>query len=375
MHDVLAQLYPAFPKEEWRHHREGIEAAMARVMESGQYILQNEVSAFETEWSAYLGGGDVMGVASGTDAIELMLRGMGIGAGDKVVVPAFAPSAVAMGVIRAGAECVLADCEAQTLCLCPRSLNAVLASPAGSGVKAALVVHLFGQMANWPLLSLVARSYGITLLEDASQAHGAQWQARKAGTLGRAAAFSFYPTKNLAAMGDAGALVWHDPKSATLVRPLREYGWKKRYISEAHGVNSRLDELQAAILRVKLPCLDRSLLAREKLAALYSQRLAGMGEKVVPPALLPGVRHAWHQYVVRSAKRDELRDYLTANGVPVTVHYPAALHQQPAFAGMAAASVPLVNAKKAAAEVLSLPLHPYLSTAAVNRVCDLIDAF
>ena len=375
MNEAPDTLFPTFPKEDWRHHRVGIAAAIERVMESGQYILQGEVSAFETEWGAYLGRGEVLGTASGTDAIELMLRGLGIGAGDKVVVPAFAPSAVAAGVLRAGAACLLADCEPGTLCLCPVSLNALLASPEGIGIKAALVVHLFGQMADWPMLAIVARSHGIKLLEDASQAHGAEFHGCKAGTLGSAAAFSFYPSKNLGAMGDAGALVWHERKGGTHVRRLREYGWKRRYVSETPGVNSRLDELQAAVLREKMRSLDANIRARANLAALYSKRLAKIGNTALPPIEKPGVRHAWHQYVVRSDKRDELQHYLNANGVPVAVHYPVPLHEQPAFVRSGACGVSLVNSKKAAAQVLSLPLHPYLSTAAVHTVCDLIEAF
>ena len=348
---------------------------MRRVLDAGRYILGAEGAGFEKEWAAYLGAAQAAGVASGTDAIELMLRALGIGCGDRVVIPSMAPVAVAAGVAQTGAEIVLADCDPQTLTLSPASLEAVLLSPAGCGVRAAVVVHLYGQVADWAALQAVALAHGIELLEDAAQAHGAEWQGRKAGTLGRAAAFSFYPTKNLGAMGDAGAVVTSDEVLADRVRSLRQYGWRERNISETEGLNSRLDEIQAAILRVKLGTLEEGLQARRRLAEHYSQRLDGMGTLARPPVEMGGTRHGWHLYVVRSSRRDALKSFLLARGVPVAVHYPAAIHQQPAYAGKVLAPGPLVETERAVAEVLSLPLHPYLPPKAVELVCDLIESF
>ncbi|MDB6138526.1 MAG: hypothetical protein JWO94_1598 [Verrucomicrobiaceae bacterium] len=375
MPDVPDELFPPFPREDWRRHQAPVEAAVRRVLESGHYVLDAEGEAFETEWAAYLHAQEAVGLASGTDAIGMMLRVLKIGPGDKVVIPSMAPVAVAAGVAREGAEILLADCDPATFTLCPQSLDALLRSPAGRAVKAAVVVHLYGHMADWDGLSKVAQQHGIDLLEDASQAHGAAWRSHKAGTLGRAAAFSFYPTKNLAAMGDAGALVTNDKSLALQARKRRQYGWSKRYVSELAGINSRLDEMQAAILRAKLPALDEALQVRRELAAHYSKRLKPMGLLARPPLEAKGTQHAWHLYVIRSSRRDSLHSYLHSKGVPVAVHYPVPIHLQPAYAAMAQAPLPLVETDRAVAEVLSLPLHPYLSTRALDYVCDLVEAF
>ncbi len=370
-----SDLFPPYPREDWRCHEEAIAKAMRRVMESGQYILGAEVDGFELEWARYLGARGAVGVANGTDAIGLTLRALSIGVGDKVVIPSFAPSAVAAAVARTGAEILLADCDARTLTMCPVSLDAVLKSPAGQRVRAAFVVHLFGQVADWAALSAVAVSHGILLCEDAAQAHGAEWHGRKAGTLGKAAAFSFYPTKSLGALGDAGAIVTNDSALLQQARLIRQYGWRARYISEDEGVNSRLDEIQAAVLRVKLATLDEHLKKRRLLAARYAERLGALPDKLRIPEEMQGTRHGWHQFVVRTRRRDELKTFLTAKGVPVTAYYPAGIHQQPAYSARSLAPVPLAETERAAAETLALPLHPYLSAQSVDFVCDLIEAF
>jgi dTDP-4-amino-4,6-dideoxygalactose transaminase len=365
MRSPTASLFPAYPKADYLHHAPQIMAAMRRVSESGRYILGPEVEAFEREFAHYLGVDHVVGVASGTDAIEIMLRALGITQGVKVVVPSLTAVAVAAGVTRAGAELVLADCEPDTLTMCPRSLRTLLQSPDGHRIKAALVVHLYGQPANWQRLQEVADEHGILLLEDAAQAHGAQWQGRKVGTLGRAAAFSFYPTKNLGAMGDAGAVVTQDADLAERVRLIRQYGWKTPQISECTGVNSRLDELQAAILRAKLPSLESHLAKRATLAAIYAGRLAG----VTLPRVRRDCRHAWHLHVVRSANRDAMLRHLQSLGIPATVHYGCGIHQQPAYA--TGQSLPVTE--KVVKKILTLPLHPYLSHEAVEFVCDAVE--
>jgi dTDP-4-amino-4,6-dideoxygalactose transaminase len=341
---------------------------MRRALESGSFILGAEVAAFESEFAAFLGANHVVGVGSGTDAIELMLRALEIGSGNRVVVPAFAPSAVAAGVLRSGAEVMFADIERDTFTLCPESLDKLLRSPAGRGVKAALVVHLFGHPADWLNLQRVANEHSITLLEDCAQAHGAEWQGRMTGTLGKMAAFSFYPTKNLAACGDAGAVATHDALLAERLHLIRQYGWRERNVSTLNGVNSRLDELQAALLLVKLRTLRDQVNQRRRLAALYDVRLLS-NDLLTPPAVRGGCAHAFHQYVVRSERRDDLLRHLEKAGIPTAVHYPIPLHQQPAFA----AQTTYPEAEAAACTVLSLPLHPHLTEKAVNTVCEAIE--
>jgi dTDP-4-amino-4,6-dideoxygalactose transaminase len=359
-----------YPQADQQKHQVELSHALQRVCDSGSYILGAEVQAFEAKFAAFLGVNHLVGAASGTDAIELMLRALDIGPGSKVVVPSFAPSAVAAGVLRSGAKPVLADIEAGTFTLCPDSLDAVLHSFQGRGVKAVLVVHLFGHPADWGSLQRVADEHGILLLEDCAQAHGARWHDRMTGTLGRAAAFSFYPTKNLAALGDAGAVATQDAALAERLRLIRQYGWKCRHVSECVGVNSRMDELQAAALRVKLGSLQEANDQRRKLVAQYNARLAH-SRVVTPPMVRAGCEHVYHQYVVRCERRDERVRQLQQAGIPVAVHYPVPLHHQPAFEGCSHDL--LLHSEKAAAEVMSLPLHPYLPEDAVNAVCDAIE--
>lgn len=361
------ELFAPFPLEDWRRHEPGLGEAVQRVFASGSYILGGEVSAFEAEFATYLTVRHVVGVASGTDAIEVMLRALDIGPGSQVVVPSFAPSAVAAGVTRSGAGLVMADVTPGTFTLCPESLEAVLRSQSGRGVRAVLAVHLFGHPVDWQNLQLVADRHGVLLLEDCAQAHGALWQGRMTGSLGRAAAFSFYPTKNLGAIGDAGAVATNDDELASRLRSIRQYGWRSRHISEGSGVNSRLDELQAAILRVKLRTLAQNVAKRRKLAAAYDLRLADLPD-VITPLVLPGCGHAYHQYVVRCMARDRVEGQFKRAGVPATVHYPVPLHRQPAFGR----GETLPESERAAAEVLSLPLHPYLDESAIHAACRIL---
>jgi dTDP-4-amino-4,6-dideoxygalactose transaminase len=359
--------FPSFPASDCLDQEEPILRAMRRVMIGGQFILGHEAQTFEEEWAAYLGTRHAIGVGNGTDAIELMLRALNIGPGDKVIVPSFAPSAVAAGVERAGAMVLLADVEPDTLTLSPQSMCRLLESADGRGVKAALAVHLYGHPVRWAELKEVADEHGIELLEDAAQAHGARWRGQSVGTLGRMAAFSFYPTKNLGAMGDAGAVVTSDPELAERVRVLRQYGWQRRYISENSGINSRMDELQAAVLRAKLPMLEAQITRRRSLAERYDQQLV-RSDLITRPVRSADCEHAFHQYVIRSRQRNCLREHLESQGIPVAVLYPAALHQQPAWqCGRA-----FPESERAAAEVLALPLHPYLSHEAVDRVAEAI---
>ncbi|MCA1963252.1 MAG: DegT/DnrJ/EryC1/StrS family aminotransferase [Prosthecobacter sp.] len=362
--------YPAWPAADCREHLADLRRAMERVLSGGQFILGHEVAMFEREFAESLAAGwHAVAVASGTDAIELMLRALEIGHGDAVVVPDFAPSAVAAAVERAGCQVVLAEVEETTLTLCPQSLDRVLKSHHGQRVRAAIAVHLYGQPVDWAALAKVAEAHGIELLEDCAQAHGACWQGRQVGTLGRMAAFSFYPTKNLGALGDAGAVVTADADLAERLRQLRQYGWQQRHISSLRGgINSRMDELQAAILRTKLPKMKAKAARRQALAALYQELLPST-------VRLPEVRsdcvHAWHQFVIRSGRRDALLDHLNACCIPAAVLYPAPLHEQGAWPHEGRFCI----SDKAAREVLALPLHPSLDRQAILRVAEVIHHF
>ncbi len=362
--------FPAFPASDCLDHQDMILRAVQRVMCGGQFILGHEVSCFEEEFATYLGAGHAIGTGSGTDAIELMLRALDIGPGDHVVVPAQAPSAVAAGVDRSGASVLLADVEPDTMTLCPQALKKLLLSPAGTSVKAALVVHLYGHPADWTALSQVAKEHGIILLEDAAQAHGATWHGHAVGTLGRMAAFSFYPTKNLGALGDAGAVVTSDSVLAGRLRELRQYGWRQRYVSSERGINSRLDELQAAVLRIKLTFLDAQITRRRQFAHHYIETLSQFDEISLPRTRLD-CGHAFHQFVIRSPQRDRLRMHLEHLGIPAAVLYPVTLNQQVAWA----TPHTFHHAEKAAAEVLSLPLHPHLNFGALDQVIDAVSTF
>lgn len=360
-----ASLFPEFPAEDQRHHHDALMLAVQRVLQSGRFVLGEEGKGFEAEFVAHLGGGAVTGVASGTDAIELLLRALEIGPDDAVVLPALAPSAVAAAVRRAGASIRLCDVQEETLTLCPVALRECLQG--ASGIKAVLALHLYGHPCDWKPLEEVCDAHGVFLIEDAAQAHGAMWNQKTVGTLGKASVWSFYPTKNLGALGDAGSIWTSEAALAEKLRCLREYGWRKRHISEQSGINSRLDEIQAAMLRVKLPQLTRHNERRRELAAQYAAAL----RHVRLPVVRDGCVHAFHQYVIRSEHRDALQAYLKRHGVPAAVHYPMALHQQPAFASGETFPV----AEKAVHEVLSLPMHPYLSDAAIEAVCRVMEGF
>jgi dTDP-4-amino-4,6-dideoxygalactose transaminase len=364
-------LFPQFPLADYHAHKADIDAALHRMLEAGHYILGSEVEAFEAEFASYIGTTHSIGVANGTDAIEVLLRALGIGPGDKVAVPSHTAVASASGIARAGATPVFVDIDRDSATMCPEALSRLLKSPQGQDVKAALVVHLYGHPAPWDRLEKVAAEHGIELLEDCAQAHGALFQGRKVGSLARAAAFSFYPTKNLGGIGDGGAITTSDDELAERIRVVRQYGWRDRYISAVQGVNSRLDEMQAAILRVKLRSLQQSIDLRRALATAYAKGLAGSSIASAPVCRADS-QHAYHLYVVRSAERDRLMKHLLARGVPVAQHYPAAIHQQPGYHAIAAASPALPQTEAVMKEILTLPIHPYLSPNAVEAVCAVI---
>ena len=322
---------------------------------------------FERDWAAWCGIGHAIGVANGTDAIELLLLGLGIGAGDAVAVPSHTAVASASAIRRTGAEPVYIDLDPDTFTMRPDSLEMAMQGPAGPRLKAVLAVHIYGHPADMQGLAAVCDRHGLILLEDGAQSHGATCQGTRVGSLARGAAFSFYPTKNLGAIGDGGAITTDDAELAGRIREIRQYGWRERYISAGEGVNSRLDELQAAILRVKLQDLEESIARRQALAARYRAGLAGH-PLVKLPAVRPDATHAFHLHVIRSPRRDDLMAWLLGQGIPVALHYPAAVHQQPGYARFSAQSPLLTETEHAVREILTLPLHPWLSGEAVDRV-------
>lgn len=331
---------------------ETVGSAMAEVARSGRLVLGEAVAGFEAEFSAYLGGGHCVGTASGTDAITLALNALGIGTGDEVIVPANTCVPSLVGVQRAGAQPVLVDVDPGT-----RAIDVDAAARVRSERTAAiLAVHLYGLCADMDALTRFAEAHGLAIVEDAAQAHGAAVCGRKAGRLGAAAAFSFYPTKNLGAVGDAGAVVTGDPQVAARVRSLRTYGADGSRASTRHGWSSRLDEVQAAVLRARLRGLDAGNAVRRKHAALYASRLAGV--PLVLPAEPDGRTHAYHLFVVQTGDRDALRAALAAKGVQTRVHYPRPLHHHPAYEALDPGDGSLQVSETLAREVLSLPLHP-----------------
>lgn len=343
---------------------DALREAALRVLDSGWYVLGPEVEAFEDRLAHYLDAQCAVGVANGTDAIELALRGAGIGAGDEVITVSHTAVATLCGIERAGARPVLVDIDPATYTMCPRAAEAAITSR----TKALLPVHLYGHAADLGRLSDLAARHHLLLIEDCAQALGATYDGRPVGTWGHASAVSFYPTKNLGACGDAGAVVTNDVALAQRVRQLRSYGQATRDQSVERGINSRLDELQAALLSAKLPYLDEFNAQRRELAACYESALQG----VIKPIERAPARHVYHLYVVRHAQRDALRQQLTERGIGTLVHYPQPVHRQPAYASLGYGAGSLPQTERAAKEILSLPLYPGLTADDVRRVADAV---
>jgi dTDP-4-amino-4,6-dideoxygalactose transaminase len=357
------------PKAAYLAEREAIDAAIARVLASGWYILGEETSGFESEFAAAVGCRHGIGVGNGTDALILALRALGIGPGQTVATVSHTAVATVAAIETAGARPLLIDIEPATYTMDPQALEQALAAapPGGDKIAAIIPVHLYGQAADLNALGTLARRHGVRLIEDCAQAHGASFAGRPVGSFGEIGCFSFYPTKNLGALGDGGALTTSDDGLAAEIRAVREYGWRgRRYVSERTGVNSRLDELQAAILRVKLPHLAADNARRAAIAARYDAGLAGLD--LVLPARAAGRSHVFHQYVVRSRRRDALREALQAAGIGTNVHYPVPVHLQPAYRDRTALGPSgLAETELAAGEILSLPMYPQLDDAQVER--------
>jgi dTDP-4-amino-4,6-dideoxygalactose transaminase len=344
-------------------------------LESGWYLGGEQVGSFETEFAAYVGTRYALGVANGTDALQIALRACGVGPGDEVVTVSHTASATVAAIELTGATPVLVDIEPAYYTMDPNRLEHVVRSSrrqVRSRLKAIVPVHLYGQPADMAAIMDLARSTGLRVVEDCAQAHGAALNSRKVGTWGDIAAFSFYPTKNLGALGDAGSVVTDDPDLAEQARLIHQYGWRQRFVSETRGTNSRLDEVQAAVLRVKLRYLDDENMERARLASRYDALLQGQEAVLERPRVRPAARHVYHQYVIRSPRRDVLRAALNDVGIGTAVHYPVPVHLQPAYAELAAIGEPLTVSEEAAREVLSLPMFPQLSDDSVAVVAERI---
>lgn len=350
-----------------------IDAAIARALTSGRYILGSEVEAFEREWAAFLGAAYAVGVGNGTDAIELALRALDIGRGDVVITTSNTAVATVAAIELAGASPLLVDVDEETLTISLPALEEAISQHREGRLRGIIPVHFYGRPADLPTILSLGAKHGLRVIEDCAQAHGAMIDGKNVGTLGDASAFSFYPTKNLGALGDGGAVVTNDSDLAEHLRELRTYGWRERYISEAAGMNTRLDEIQAAILRIRLTKLETENARRIEIARQYHYSLGDLPLQL--PPLDSRVRHVYHQFVIRLPKRDQLRAYLRQREIDAGVLYPVPIHEQPAYRGRVSISGRLAVSERAARELLCLPIHPWLSEAEVTRVTDAIRAW
>ena len=339
-----------------------IRAAIDEVFASGWYILGKQGEAFEREFAEFTGARHCAGVASGTDAIQLALEAAGIGEGDEVITVANTCVPTACGIVAAGAKLVLVDADPETLTMAPEGLEEAYTPR----TRAIVPVHLYGQACDMDPILDFAKGHGLAVVEDCAQAHGAEYKGRKCGTLGDAAAFSFYPSKNLGAYGDGGAVVTNNSDIDAAVRRLRNYGQEARYYHTSKGYNSRLDEFQAAMLRVKLRHLDAWNEARRERAAWYEELLGGLHLELPREAVW--ARHVYHLYVVRCRDRNVLQAHLREKGIGTLIHYPIPLHLQQAFAGLHYPAAAFPVSEHTGATVLSLPLYPELSREAVEYV-------
>jgi dTDP-4-amino-4,6-dideoxygalactose transaminase len=336
--------------------RSGIDRVIAR----GWYVLGPEVESFEREFAAATGAARAVGTGTGTDALAIAIRALGIGAGDEVITSPLSAAYTALAIMATGARPVFADIDAERLTLDP-SAAAAAVTPRS---RAIMPVHLFGQAADMPAISAVARRHNLAIVEDCCQSHLATCEGRPVGSFGAAAAYSFYPTKNLGALGDGGALTTADPAIAERAKRLRNGGQTDRYHHGEFGVNSRLDEMQAAVLRARLPLLTGWTETRRALAAEYRRRLSGLSAVIVPPELDAG--HVYHLFPVRSAAREAVRAHLTGGGIETLIHYPIPIPRQPAVAAEQPRDCPVAN--RVCDEVFSLPLYPQLPHDATRQI-------
>lgn len=343
-----------------------IDAAVKRVLDSGWYILGKECQAFERDFARWCGVGHAVGVGNGTDAIVIALKSLGVGEGDAVFTVSHTAVATVAAVELAGATPVLVDIDPASFTLDPAKLEDAVKNCKTDKPRAVIAVHLYGQPCDIPAIADICKRHKLLLIEDCAQAHGATLDGWRVGSFGDIATYSFYPTKNLGAFGDGGAVATNDTALAERAGALRQYGWKERYLSDLKGMNTRLDEIQAAMLAVRLTRLDAEVARRRAVAARYDAALGGL---IATPKTRAGAHHAYHLYVVRSPRRDGLATALKDAGIGTGIHYPVPVHLQKAYAGhIALAPSGLGETERAACEVLSLPMHAFLSDADVDRV-------
>ncbi len=350
----------ANPKEQYLAYKDQIDAALQRVLKSGRYVLGDEVASFEKEFAEYIGVSDCIGVASGTDALHIALRAVGVVNKDEVITAAHTAVATASAIILAGATPIFVDIEDKYYTLDPEKVREAITSK----TKAIIAVHIYGQPCDMDALKVIAREYGIALIEDCAQAHGALYKGKMVGSLGDIGCFSFYPTKNLGAIGDGGAVVVNTSDLAIKVKALREYGWIDNKISSTIGFNSRLDEIQAAILRVKLRYLDQDIEKRRTIAKTYDLALSSIVET---PDLRADCKHSYHLYVIQTLKRDRLQEKMKKFGIYPLVHYPMPVHTQDAFKSFS----PVDGLPKTEAlvdRILTLPMYPELSVKEIKQI-------
>lgn len=345
--------------------KEELDTAYHRVMASGRYILGEEVEAFEREFAAYCEAKHCIGVGNGLDALHLITRGYDIGLGDEVIVPSNTYIATWLAVSYAGATPVPVEPDVRTFNINPDLIEAAITPK----TRAIMPVHLYGHAADMDPINVIAKRHGLKVIEDAAQAHGACYKGRRTGSLGDSAGFSFYPGKNLGAFGDCGAVVTNDGELADKVRALRNYGSRVKYENEAKGFNSRLDEMQAAFLRIKLKFLDEWNDRRRAIAIQYSNQLSDLGLPFVPDWAEP----VWHLYVIRSRHRDALKAHLEQCGISTVIHYPTPPHRQPCYTEYGERQLRVTE--MLASEVLSLPMSPAMEEADVESVVDAIRMF
>ena len=344
-----------------------MDAAIQRVLDSGHFILGPEVAAFEKEIADYLGVTHGIGVASGTDALLLALRALSIGPGDEVILPAYTFFATIGAVLHVGATPVLADVDEKTYCIDIRQTRAKV-TPA---TKAIIPVHLYGQAADMDALAEIANEYGLSIIEDNAQAFGAEYKGKKTGGIGDIGCLSFFPSKNLGGYGDGGMVVTDNPDLAEKMRMLRAHGWKKKYFPEILGYNSRLDAIQAAVLRVKLPHLDKWNEGRRKVAHIYSEALAGV-KNIQTPYEAPDRKHVYHLYILQVSNRDEMQARLNEAGIGTSVYYPQPLHLAEPCKALGYKEGDFPVAERASAETVAIPVYPEMTAEQIEYVLEIV---
>jgi len=364
----MKTIYPLNPSAEYQLYKTEIDAAIAGVLSKGTYILGDEVKNFEEEFASFTGSRYAIGVASGTDALYLALKAINIGAGDEVITVSNTAVATAMAILQADATPVFVDIDEANFTINPELIENAI----GPKTKAIVAVHLFGNAADISALTKIADKYNIKFIEDCAQSFGTYYDHKHVGTFGACGSFSFYPTKNLGAIGDGGMVITDDEATYLKLKGLRQYGWEKRYISESFGWNSRLDEIQAAILRIKLRHFKSTLKMRIAIAEKYINGVKN--QDIILPVSNINAIHSYHLFVIKSLKRDKLKSYLSENNIETLIHYPVPIHQQPAFARMSSQPV-LKYTELVSDQILSLPIYAGLDDANIDYIVDKLNNF